>query len=493
MTNNNGGGGGGGGEDLAQVGLLHGGVQAKREDETTEKHEVVSEERGETAGGPTWARWYVLCVFSLVSCVQCLNWFTFSSVPEESMEYYGISNSTLNALLNWGPLMIVVGGPVVACALSFQRGLRTCVIIGAAAILSGSVVRAIPCWVSDDLRKSAFGVAFLHIGQILNAICGPVAMVSVPRVACVWFPDKERTTATAIAFISNGAGFVLGFVVGPQIATASSRIPLLIYTEIVMAGVVSAPALIHFPSSPRSAPSAAALAANIGEKKTNSLNIKHIFDWHDETSYIRGIWHCFSTASACLTILSGSMQAGIISGWAGCVPQILANAGYDTKIAGWMGFSNTLAAIVGSVANGIIADKLIPFHLKRLLLCEFFLSICLYSIICLCLPGPWWETPVITIEAAALGVIFAFAGLFQGALYPVMLELASEVAYPVGEGTVGGIMSVIWNVCTLVLLACASFLTDNEAFNLVTVGVLLSCTGMVIGVTEDHKRTTAGQ
>jgi len=29
-------------------------------------------------------------------------WFTFSSVPEAVMEYYGIQNDEVNLLLNWG-------------------------------------------------------------------------------------------------------------------------------------------------------------------------------------------------------------------------------------------------------------------------------------------------------------------------------------------------------------------------------------------------------
>jgi hypothetical protein len=36
----------------------------------------------------TWVRWWVLFVFSFASFVQCLVWFTFSSVPKVVKEYY---------------------------------------------------------------------------------------------------------------------------------------------------------------------------------------------------------------------------------------------------------------------------------------------------------------------------------------------------------------------------------------------------------------------
>jgi len=51
----------------------------------TEGHRVVEDEEVYKV---TWLRWWVLFVFSFASFVQCLVWFTFSSVPKVAKAYY---------------------------------------------------------------------------------------------------------------------------------------------------------------------------------------------------------------------------------------------------------------------------------------------------------------------------------------------------------------------------------------------------------------------
>jgi hypothetical protein len=52
----------------------------------TEGHRVVVED--EEVYKVTWLRWWVLFVFSFASFMQCLVWFTFSSVPKVAKAYY---------------------------------------------------------------------------------------------------------------------------------------------------------------------------------------------------------------------------------------------------------------------------------------------------------------------------------------------------------------------------------------------------------------------
>ena len=54
----------------------------------------------------------------------------------------------------------------------------------------------------------------IHVGQLLNGLGGPVAMGGPPAVSAVWFPAKQRTTATAIGSISNGLGVAISFIIG---------------------------------------------------------------------------------------------------------------------------------------------------------------------------------------------------------------------------------------------------------------------------------------
>lgn len=54
----------------------------------------------------------------------------------------------------------------------------------------------------------------MNIGQMLNGLGGPVAMAGAPVISSVWFPSRERTTATAVGTImasfGTGASFLIG-------------------------------------------------------------------------------------------------------------------------------------------------------------------------------------------------------------------------------------------------------------------------------------------
>ena len=54
----------------------------------------------------------------------------------------------------------------------------------------------------------------MHVGHFLNGLGGPVAMAAPPILSAVWFPAKERTTATAIGTVLNYFGVALSFIMG---------------------------------------------------------------------------------------------------------------------------------------------------------------------------------------------------------------------------------------------------------------------------------------
>ena len=56
----------------------------------------------------------------------------------------------------------------------------------------------------------------IHIGQFLNGLAGPVSMGAPPAISAEWFAPEQRTTATAIASLSNALGCAIGFLLGKQ-------------------------------------------------------------------------------------------------------------------------------------------------------------------------------------------------------------------------------------------------------------------------------------
>ena len=77
------------------------------------------------------ARWHVLLIFSYLSFLQCLVWFTFSSVPDAVKSYYpSMTDSEIDLLLNWGPIIFIPALFVVAWMQNLSYGLRLAFWIG---------------------------------------------------------------------------------------------------------------------------------------------------------------------------------------------------------------------------------------------------------------------------------------------------------------------------------------------------------------------------
>lgn len=233
-------------------------------------------------------RWYILFVFSLFSFNQCLVWFTFSSVKDDKViSYYGpehMNDSVIALLLNWGPIIGIAMFPLqVWITQRNLAGFQHAAILGATLVFLGTVVRTIPCFCSESFRQSGASIAFLHIGQILNAAGGPLCMGTESRLSCLWFRENERATATSIAVTSNACGTTVGFLLGPALVSAASDFPKLLYVEVVLAAIPFFCCVLHYPAKPADAPSAAAaavvLAAANAENEDSEDSVKTLTFW----------------------------------------------------------------------------------------------------------------------------------------------------------------------------------------------------------------------
>ena len=61
---------------------------------------------------------------------------------------------------------------------------------------------------------SLFIFRLIHFGQFLNGLAGPIAMGAPPTISAEWFPPEQRTTATAIATVTNTLGLAVSFLLG---------------------------------------------------------------------------------------------------------------------------------------------------------------------------------------------------------------------------------------------------------------------------------------
>jgi hypothetical protein len=273
-------------------------------------------------------RFYVLFVFSLLSFNQCVIWLTFSPIARSAEAYYKISEATVDLLLNWGPIIFIPCLPLTYILLNKHHGLRRCVILLAIIDFIGALVRIIPIVLTSPSSPnfSTISLPFLHVGQILNAACGPLASGAVSQLSCLWFAPHERTRATTVAIFASNFGSSVGFVISPFIVSSPEKIPYLLYVHLGLAFIACVLALLYFPAEPPSAPSAAAellIFHPVNEQNSNS--------WK---TILKDSWQCLTTPSYLLIATAGGLLYGTFGSWTGLYDIILEPEHFTEQQAG---------------------------------------------------------------------------------------------------------------------------------------------------------------
>jgi len=273
-------------------------------------------------------RFYVLFVFSFLAFNQCFIWLTFSPIARSAETYYNITDSTVDLLLNWGPIIFIPCLPLTYILLNKHHGLRRCVILLAITDFIAALVRIIPIIITSPSSPnfSAISLPFLHIGQILNAACGPLVMAPVSQLSCLWFAPHERTRATTVAIFANFFGSTVGFVISPFIVSSPDYVPRLLYLHLAVAFIACVLALLYFPPLPPSAPSAAAellIFHPTGEQNNNS--------WK---TFMKDTWQCLTTPSFLLIATGGGLVSGTFNAWTSLYDIILKPEHYTEQQAG---------------------------------------------------------------------------------------------------------------------------------------------------------------
>eukprot|EP01043_Picozoa_sp_COSAG02_P060799 COSAG02_NODE_8023_length_2743_cov_1.909228_4_plen_190_part_00 len=102
------------------------------------------------------------------------------------------------------------------------------------AISAGNITAVQGCPIACDSSAHWQVLLWMHFGQFLNGLSGPVAMMSGPVLSAAWFPPSFRTTSTAIVAIFNGLGVAFSNYVGPALvpahaSSAEQRTGMVIY------------------------------------------------------------------------------------------------------------------------------------------------------------------------------------------------------------------------------------------------------------------------
>eukprot|EP00656_Telonema_subtile_P009789 TRINITY_DN14624_c0_g1_i1.p1 TRINITY_DN14624_c0_g1~~TRINITY_DN14624_c0_g1_i1.p1 ORF type:complete len:377 (-),score=54.60 TRINITY_DN14624_c0_g1_i1:109-1239(-) len=352
-------------------------------------------------------------------------------------------------------------------------------LIGALLCFSGSLVRCVPSLMNEEARKKWPAIAMLHVGQILNAAAGPMVMGPVSRLSVIWFPEHQRTTGTAIAQTANGMGSCIGFLLGPFLVpnvAHASRMKALLFVELCMAAVPLACALIHFPEHPARPLSALAEQYHEGSGGT-------------DLSFTQGLQQVRGNRSFWLVVGCAGIMFGVQSGWSPQLQDILDPVGLSDNTVGWLGFSQGLAATVCAVCMSVISDRF-QRRFKFFILCAIYVCAASMWWFALMLPSPLWSSNVFPRSTTSLVIAILVQGALQGALVPLLYEFCAELTYPVNEGTSAGVLTFIWNLATLIVLAVSSKLSTDTPSTMYAIALAV-CAGMVTMAEERYLRSDA--
>ena len=186
-------------------------------------------------------------------------------------------------------------------------------------------------------------------------------------------------------------------------------------------------------------------------------------------------------ASYGATVAAAGLVAGAATAWQGVFQTVLKGRLSPQQI-GLLGLANTGLGCVGAVvvAAPPAARVAQSAGLKRVLLALLVAAAGLALA---------WALAPHSNFTVALALVAAL-GAFQGAADPVFVELAAELV-PVTETTSNGVLVLVWNATSCVLLALPTALLGEQTMNYAFLAVLAAAAGLVgLVVDEVHCRPT---
>ena len=110
-----------------------------------------------------------------------------------------------------------------------QGGPKPSIVACASLLLIGNWIR----FAGAKAQGGIFGVVMF--GQILIGFSQPFVLTAPTRYSDLWFTDRGRTSATAIATLANPFGGALGQLIGPEMATETGKVAdMVLYVAIIV-------------------------------------------------------------------------------------------------------------------------------------------------------------------------------------------------------------------------------------------------------------------
>merc|ERR1711970_170775 len=417
-------------------------------------------------------RWYILGLFGLLACHQCIVWNTWGPIESGVQFAYNWSNSTAPMMANWGTIMFCLS--VVPLSKLVEYDIRTTVVLVSGLVALGTVLR---CCRLVFKNPTVFLVS-CHLCAILNGISGVTICAGPPLISSQWFPTSERTTATSINLAFNMLGNGLSMLLGPRLVHTSANnntgvehvrheIDLYMYSHAGVAVALFVLFCVYFPSKPPHPPAPSSAI--------------------QRTQFLPGIKALLENRNVLLACFAYSISQGVMGSWLGVMVNNFRPLGISDETIGQIGLFSVLSQCICSIGIGFFTDRL-KQHMKLTLLILLMLATgCFVWLMMICL-----KILPHQIEYIYVAVILATSINF--CCCPLFFEMAVEMAYPVNEGLVGGFLTGVYNLIGIIFLFI--FFIPNIGFvwiNYVLVGSTALAIPAVMLINESYNRSNVDE
>ncbi|KAJ5640470.1 MFS-type transporter [Penicillium herquei] len=337
-------------------------------------------------------RFWGLAQLVLLNIVVSWDWLTFSSISSTAAEYFQVSESAINWMSTGYLFAFCIASPFVIWVLN-KGGPKPAIVTTAALLFVGNWLR----YAGTRANGGIFGLAMF--GQILIGLAQPFCLCAPTRYSDLWFSDKGRTSATAVASLANPLGAALGQLIDSEWTTKPSDIPNMVLYIAVIATVASIPAFF-LPAEPPTPPSASSAVPR--------------------TPLVEATRELLTTVEFWLIFIPFSIYVGFFNSVSSLLNQILEPHGYSETEAGIAG---AILIVVGLVAAAIISP--ITDRYKHYLgSIRILVPIVVASYIALIF------APSSSAGIVPSYIVLALIGASSFAMLPVTLEYLVEITYP---------------------------------------------------------------
>lgn len=425
-------------------------------------------------------RWYILFVFCLLACHQCIVWNTFGPIETAVQYAYGWTNFEAPMMANWGCIMFLVA--VVPLTKLAEQNMRLTVLVVSGCVALGTVLRCCHYFASSYIFLIS-----CHICAILNGIAGVTIMAAPPLISSHWFPPDQRTTATSINQAANMLGNGLSMLMGPGLVTVPSNCStdinrmstscpdkVKVMNEIdnymvLHAGIAVAIFMLfclYFPSKPPHPPA-----------PTSAIQ---------RTEFWEGTKAIFKNKNALLLCFSYSM-GGVLGSWLSVMVNNFRPFSISDQEIGFIGLLAVIGQCIMTTSVGVLMDRL-----------KHKMKISLIVLISLATAGFVWLMLIcihqIEFSKAQVYVSVILSASISFSCYPIFFEMTVEVTYPVHESIVGGFLTAFYNLVGIMFLLI--FFIPNIGFewiNYVLVASTVVALPAIILTRESYNRSSVDE